>query len=460
MTFYTTRTKAINKLSISGKIFDWLCFLNGISAYCPRKKENKNEAIYFLSKDIKSIQKDKLLKNIQQINIWKNTIKIFKNRKKMEKIISNMNNIPSYNLDNSIKKKYIYFKEAFDKFRNLFSFVLLMPHQINESSIYLKNYSKLYNIKKKLIFISSSLKNVKQIFITNEAIYLQFKMLGKKIEIYFPKKVNFNLKKTFCETLSEYYICLFNFILKKLMVFYNFKFTNCLCIENFDIYNTNFVFLKRNYKYKKNLLYSYGITSIRHAKFQNNFIKPNVINCNIKGFPWTYSKNINLPYQFSLLKNPIFYIEHKNLNEYFIFILKCLSCKILFTKNHNKITHVICSNIKKKYSLTCLNLSFLLICDILNNQNILPIFLSKIKKLKIGIINPFYLKMNENKEKNNTSYFRQKYGKKRIYVKEIYDLNNNNWNISYNDNLSAKKIYKNFPKFIKKKLIFIKLFSI
>ena len=71
MTFYTTRTKAINKLSISGKIFDWLCFLNGISAYCPRKKGNKNEAIYFLYKDIKTIQKDKLLKNIQQINIWK-----------------------------------------------------------------------------------------------------------------------------------------------------------------------------------------------------------------------------------------------------------------------------------------------------------------------------------------------------------------------------------------------------
>lgn len=456
MTFYTTRTKAINKLSISGKIFDWLCFLNGISAYCPRKKGNKNETIYFLSKDIKTIQKDKLLKNIQQINIWKNTIKMFKNRKKIEKMLSNINNIPSYNLDSSIKKKFFFFKEAFDKFKNLLSFVLLVPHQINESSNYLKNYSKLYNIKKKLIFIFSSLKNVKQIFITNEAIYLQYKILGKKIEIYFPKKVNFNLKKNFCETLSEYYICLFNFILKKLIIFYNFKFINCLCIENFDIYKSKFEFLKRNYKYKKNSPFSYGITAIKYVKFQNKF---NENNCKIKDFPWTYSKNINLPYQFSLLKNPIFYVENENLNESFVFILKCLSCKILLRKNDNKITHIICRNIKKKYSLICLNLSFSLICDILNNQNILPIFLSKIQNLKIDIINPFYLKMNENKEKNKAFYFRQKYGKKRIYIKEIYDLNNNNWIVLHKDNSSEKKIYKNFAKFHKKKLIFIKLFS-
>nr|UXY87678.1 nop-like protein [Cryptomonas curvata] len=454
MPFYITRTNALNNLSISGKIFDWLCFLNNINVYFPRKKEKKDKMVYFLSKDIKKLKNDKILFKIHQISDWKRKIRTFKNNKKIDKISHSLRNIPSYNLDNFFKKKFIFFKQAFDIFKNLFSFILLISYKFENFSVDLNNFSKLFDIKKKFFFIFSSLNNIKKIFVSKYTIHLEFKIFGKKTEIYFPKKILFFLKRRFFDILSEYYTCLYNFILKKIIMFFNFQFLNSLYIEKFDIFKSTFEFVKRNYKSKQILLYSFSIFLTKNWKISRNFFKLNEYT--LKKIPWSFSKNINLPQNSSLLKNPIFYIENTYSIEPFIIILKCLHCKILFIANHQKITHIICNNKNREYSLISLTLKFSLICNILNMQNILPIFLSRVEKLKYEIFNPFCLKIKKNKNKA-TSYFRQIYGKKKLLVKEIYDINMNNWIFSYIMEKKNKKFGKT-NKFFEKKMTFAKIF--
>jgi hypothetical protein len=451
MPFYITRSNALKKLLISEKIFDWLCFLNNISAYYPRKNEKKNKMVYFLSKDIKTIKNDKTLFKIYQISDWKRKIRIYTNKKKSNQIINSLKNIPSYKLDSFIKKKFIFFRKAFNIFKNLFSFVLLISYKFENNSIDINAFSKFFHIKKKFLFIFSSLKKPKKIFVTKHAIHIEYKIFGKKTEIYFPQKIFFIYKKKFFDILSEYYICLYNFILKKLLVFYNFQFLNGLYIEKFDIFNSVHEFIRRNYKLKKIKLYTISIFLRKNLKITQTFNKKNKYYIEKKKNSWTFSKNINLPYESCLLKNPIFYIENRYSAEPFILILKSLRCKILFKRNHEKVTHILSENQNQEYSLIVLNFGFFFICNILNTQSILPIFLSRIENLKHNIVNSFCSKI----KKKKITHFRKIYGKKKLFLKEISNTIINNWVFKY---LFEKKKEKQKTDFFKKKMTFTKIF--
>ena len=443
MPFYITRTKALYKLSIPEKIFDWLCFLNGISVYYPRKKENKNGIVYFLLKDIKKIKKSKILIKLKQIVDWKHTIRYFKNRQKFEKIFYSINHIPSYKLDSYVKKNFIFFKKALSTVKQLFSFILLVLFKFEKHSSNIKDFSKFFYIKQKFFYIFSSLNRIQKIFITRDTIHLEYDIFGEKSQIYFPKKFFFFKKKKLCEFLLQYYICLFSFILKKIGIFFNSRFINFLNAEKFDIYKSAFEPVKRNYKSNKRFTFSIEIFSNKYDQISNFFLNSKKNYKIIKKIPWTFSKNINLPSQFSILKNPILQFENSNINEYIVLILKCLKCKVLFTEHHKKITHVIYVNKTQEYSLICLKLNISLISDMLNNHNILPIFLSKLKCLKKNISNPFSLNI-----KKKTIFIRNKYGKKKILITEISDINKKIWiskNIIHNLGqiyIKKKNIYK------------------
>jgi pescadillo protein len=64
---YLTRTKAIKKLQLSLANFRRLCILKGIYPREPPKKISKKPTTFYLTKDIKFLQSDKILETFRKI---------------------------------------------------------------------------------------------------------------------------------------------------------------------------------------------------------------------------------------------------------------------------------------------------------------------------------------------------------------------------------------------------------
>ena len=65
---YMTRAKAIKKLQLTLKDFRRLCILKGIYPREPPKKISKSPKTFYLQKDIKFLQSDKILETFRSIN--------------------------------------------------------------------------------------------------------------------------------------------------------------------------------------------------------------------------------------------------------------------------------------------------------------------------------------------------------------------------------------------------------
>nr|UXY87189.1 nop-like protein [Cryptomonas sp.] len=424
---YISKTKAIDKLGISGKIFDWICYLNGISGFCPRQKQKGKKKVYFILKDLKKIKCDGILFKIKQVEAWKSALKDLKHKKEDCNISLILKNIPFYNFDVKFKEKFFSFNNTFIQFKSVFSFILLVTNQVSEDISYTKFIEKFNLIKKKFLNFLTSINTVKKIFYTKESIQLQFKMLGRDINVIVPRKKIVSQKKKFDEILSEHYISLSSFVLRKFIFFYNYKYVNCNYTNVFNIYNSVVSFSKRNYKYQKRKIEPYDIFHIskKYQKIYQLFKISTFDKCSFINIYWTCSKDTKIPEPGSILKNPIFHIQYNNHNYLFIFFLKCLTKKCILDKNNNKVTHIICQRIEKNYSLTCHTIKLNWIIDTINSRSSLPILFNQEQYLENNNTNPFYTKMN----RKNTSHLciRNAFGGKKIELLEFFDMQKITW---------------------------------
>mmetsp|Transcript_51625 Transcript_51625/g.105082 ORF Transcript_51625/g.105082 Transcript_51625/m.105082 type:complete len:182 (-) Transcript_51625:817-1362(-) len=171
---FCSRTTAVKKLGLPSKIFDWICFLNVITTFCPRRQKNGQNSIYYSFKNIREISKDPIFLKTRQLLNWK---KINKKNPGI-KTISTVN-LPNYSIYNAIKKRFPNFEKALGFFFEIFPFFFLDYEKKNNLMNFTKIFGKYGILSSKCFHVIQTASLIKGIVETREAFH---------IGVYFLKK--------------------------------------------------------------------------------------------------------------------------------------------------------------------------------------------------------------------------------------------------------------------------------
>lgn len=438
-----TRTNIIKKLGISEKIFDWLCFLFGITNFCPRNRYKKIKNFYLSESSMRKIKNSSILRRINCIIKWK---KYFRKISKLNPSLIytiNNNDCPKYNINHVLKIRYPKFFEAFQIFYSslvicFLEFDLNFDSKEDQRSFLSDNIVD-FNVLKTLVFK----KTLKNFFFTKESFHLEIVFSNISLIVVIPRiyLISEN-KKKFQTYLYEFFENLSSIVVKKLFFIKKKKNLYQNNIKNFGKFNY-FIFGPRRFytilSKKKLPLSSISIqTKIRNLSIYRDF-KKKFYSKEIEKI-WRFSKNFNYPIKTNIFGNMIFLNLHSKNQIEFNFIIRINSIKMSSNIKNKFLTHIIEQHKKLKKSLIESNVNFKWISNIINLKYKIPIISESNLNNSSKRLNPFYKNLFNFKNLRKHSVLRIYFSKKKFT--RISIVRNNNKKTIFLKNLFSQCLIK------------------
>jgi len=175
---YISASKARRKLQVSLATFQKLCILKGIHPRVPGKKLKGSQKTFYLTKDIKFLAHDPLIRKIWELRAHRRKIKKAKAKKETSKVKSLLDNSPSYRLERIVLERYGKFQDALsdlDDALNLLFMVANLTCTSLVSSDKIANCRRLCREFQKYVVMTGALRKV---FASVKGLYVQVEIDG------------------------------------------------------------------------------------------------------------------------------------------------------------------------------------------------------------------------------------------------------------------------------------------
>jgi hypothetical protein len=416
------RTLALRKLGIKSKIFDWLCFLLGVVSFIPRKLEKVAKNYYLNIKSLNIVKNSIILKKVHYIQKWKNRMKARIKKQNTDKIDTMNEQMPTYNLDEVIKKRFPNFSNAFEIFYE--SFILYFLEAGFNSNILFKE--NCFNVRNIFYFETTNLLTTKpmirKLFRSEDSLHFEAILGGKRRIFIIPK--NFNSYKRIARFeiyLYEFFENIYHIVLKKFILLRKKK--KLYQINKIQFENFAYIFsdLKRFYTYPKKKSIHGNISISNFSRF-NEYpsIFPNNVQFTKLISAWAYSKNILFHYKNNIFSKIVFsksmikkYVDVK-------FLLFSNSSLISDIKNEHFITHIFSDKLIAKKSLTSCIINLKWISDLMAFRSKILYCPQNYLGINIKRINPFYIEKKSSYIFCNENNNRKKFKEKKNFFNEFY----------------------------------------
>jgi len=416
------RTLALRKLGIKSKIFDWLCFVLGVVSFIPRKLGKKAKNYYLNFKSLNIIKDSMILKKIQYIQKWKNKLKRRIKKLNTYKVDTPSEQMPTYDLDEVIKKRFPDFSNAFEIFYE--SFILYFLEVGFNSNILFKENR--FNVRNLFCFETTNLLTTKamirKLFRSRDSLHFEAILGGKRRIFIIPN--NFNSYKRIARFeiyLYEFFENIYHIVLKKFILLRKRK--NLYQINRIQFENFAYIFLdlKRFYVNPKKKSIHGNISISKFSRF-NEYP---TISTNKEQFiklvsAWAYSKNILFHYKNNIFSKIVFsksmikkYVDVK-------FLLFSNSSLISDIKNEHFITHIFSDKLIAKKSLTSCIINLKWISDLMAFRSKILYCPQNYLGINIKRINPFYIEKKSSYIFCNENNNRKKFKEKKNFFNEFY----------------------------------------
>ncbi|GJQ10235.1 hypothetical protein GpartN1_g2026.t1 [Galdieria partita] len=242
---YISAAKARRKLQVSLATFQKLCILKGIHPRVPGKKLRGSQKTFYLTKDIKFLAHDPLIRKAWEMRAQRRKIKKAKAKKENLKVKSLLNNFPSYRLERVVLERYGTFRDALLDLDDALNVLFMVSNLTCTSVIDSDRIANCKRLCREFLKYVTTTGGLRKVFASVKGLYVQVDINGVFPVFIIPyrpfQSIPKDIDQKIIKSFLEFYECLLSCVNRHLFYqkgyVYPPKFDESLEAKGFSVFD-------------------------------------------------------------------------------------------------------------------------------------------------------------------------------------------------------------------------------